>query len=404
MLTHPFIVDSDHCRLRIPSRADSIEETVQFLTRRAVACGLCDQKGAFKVSLALHEAITNAIVHGNLEISSDLKELGGTVFAETMFRRSQDPYFGSREVEVAIDFDGTRCIWTLTDHGKGFNVASVLRKAEEAESPSPSTDDVDCLLASGRGILIMRSFMDEVRFEEEGRRCVMVLNRDVSESPTSKKRAPGIECQQPIRIIPLRDPKHVDWDQSFSALAMHISPEGVLVQSPQLLQEDTALVEIPARHGNVYFPVRICHKYTGSNGLLRIRFRFDWEMDAPQVANPHALCPDKGEREVHLQGVLDDLKHDPCLAAESFASGRDLFTERIAIVNVETDLPHYVYARNATRSGISFLSEFSYPLGRIEVRLPQLNDRWLSQKGCVEECNRIANGPFYEVTVRFMSE
>jgi anti-sigma regulatory factor (Ser/Thr protein kinase) len=69
-----------------------------------------------------------------------------------------------------MDHDGRRCVWTISDEGPGFDVEGVLGRQ--------LGDPERLLLASGRGLQIMRTFMDEVRFEDGGRRVILVLLRD----------------------------------------------------------------------------------------------------------------------------------------------------------------------------------------------------------------------------------
>ena len=57
----------------------------------------------------------------------------------------------------------------MTDEGRGFDVAAVLQRL----GPTEET----LLMPSGRGILLMKAFLDGVRFEADGRRVVLTMNR-----------------------------------------------------------------------------------------------------------------------------------------------------------------------------------------------------------------------------------
>src|SRR5713101_6214156 len=114
----PAFVEEERTRLRLPSRPDWIEPTVEYLKRKAVLSGACLETQAGKLMIALHEALSNAVVHGNLEISSDLKERGDGCFLEALATRAADSHYASRTVSIAVDYRGGRCQWTLTDQGK----------------------------------------------------------------------------------------------------------------------------------------------------------------------------------------------------------------------------------------------------------------------------------------------
>src|SRR6516164_1890187 len=98
---------AERCRLRIPSRPEWIAPAVEHLQERAARCGACQPSRAGKLMLALHEALTNAVVHGNLEVSSELKEHGGA-FAAALAERAADPHFAGRGITIEVDYDGAR--------------------------------------------------------------------------------------------------------------------------------------------------------------------------------------------------------------------------------------------------------------------------------------------------------
>src|SRR6516164_2240557 len=101
----PSAVAAEHTYLQIPSQPEWIAPTVEYLKDKAVLCGACHEARANKLMLALHEALTNSIVHGNLELTSDLKEHSDTAFAEALAERAADPHYSTRPVEVHVAYD-----------------------------------------------------------------------------------------------------------------------------------------------------------------------------------------------------------------------------------------------------------------------------------------------------------
>ena len=77
-----------------------VTPTVELLLDACEAAGLCDLAGRFRISVALEEALVNAIVHGNLEVSSDLRESGDDLFEQTIAQRQEDPRFHRRRVRL----------------------------------------------------------------------------------------------------------------------------------------------------------------------------------------------------------------------------------------------------------------------------------------------------------------
>ncbi len=109
------------------------------------------------IKLCLEEAIVNAIVHGNLEVPSSLKEESWDRFDRIIEERENNPTFVNRLVHVTYELDREKLCITVEDEGRGFDYRSVI----EEEDPLQ-------LMLSGRGIMLIRSFMDEVIWNESG--------------------------------------------------------------------------------------------------------------------------------------------------------------------------------------------------------------------------------------------
>jgi anti-sigma regulatory factor (Ser/Thr protein kinase) len=116
----------------LPSEVTAISPFVDELILLLRNCG-CVPDGVGDVEIALREALANAIIHGNHED-----------------RRKQ--------VHVTCRCQPDEVSIAVKDEGKGFDVNSV---------PDPTAPE-NIGSAHGRGILVMKALMDEVRFEEGG--------------------------------------------------------------------------------------------------------------------------------------------------------------------------------------------------------------------------------------------
>ncbi len=122
----------------IPSTHPAVQRVIRRILRVARTMG-CAQGELHKVELALHEALINAIMHGS----------GG------------DP---TRKVAVCcLCAEDKGMLLVVRDSGPGFDPSRV---------PDP-THAENVYETHGRGIFLMRQLMDEVRFEEGGRKVVM---------------------------------------------------------------------------------------------------------------------------------------------------------------------------------------------------------------------------------------
>jgi CheY-like chemotaxis protein len=130
--------------------------------------GLCDATGAMQIGVALREALANAVFHGNLEVSSELLELGGTAFHDLAAqRRAQAPY-ASRRVRLEVSLDPAEVAFRIEDEGPGFDPSGLPDPLDLSNLEKPS----------GRGLMLIRTFMDEVTFEGRGNVIRMIKRRD----------------------------------------------------------------------------------------------------------------------------------------------------------------------------------------------------------------------------------
>ncbi len=130
--------------------------------------GLCNLSEATRAGIALEEAVLNAVYHGNLEVSSDLRQSGDDAFHQLALERRQLEPYRSRRVLVTARLSPQRAIFIITDQGPGFDISKLPDPTEPEHIDRPS----------GRGVLLMRAFMSEVRFNSTGNRVTLVKTRN----------------------------------------------------------------------------------------------------------------------------------------------------------------------------------------------------------------------------------
>jgi CheY-like chemotaxis protein len=154
-------------RWEIGSDPAEIAPVVGSLESRLARSGLCDETGRIQVSVALREALANAILHGNLGLSSALKE-DDAVAHDTLVRerRKESPY---RERRVRVDVSETddEMTFVVSDDGPGFDPSTL---------PDP-TDPANLERTTGRGLFLIRTFMDDVTHTDGGRTITMRKHR-----------------------------------------------------------------------------------------------------------------------------------------------------------------------------------------------------------------------------------
>lgn len=128
----PFVELRQALSSRVADISPFVDQLMRFV--RLFIDKFRDVDGSEVIEIAVHEALGNAVIHGNHE------------------NPHKDVY-----VTCRCTMDGEVSI-TVRDEGEGFDSRAL---------PDP-TDPDRRLLTHGRGIHLMRALMDEVCFEENG--------------------------------------------------------------------------------------------------------------------------------------------------------------------------------------------------------------------------------------------
>ncbi len=142
---------------------------VAQLKRMIERFGLRDGNGALRVGTALDEALQNAIVHGNLEVSSKLREAeeSASAFQTLVRQRRQEAPFKDRRTHVRACVTADSAEFVIRDEGPGFDPKSI------PDPTNPAYLDRPC----GRGLWLIHAFMDEVRHNGQGNEVTMILRK-----------------------------------------------------------------------------------------------------------------------------------------------------------------------------------------------------------------------------------
>lgn len=150
--------------LEIANDTSLIGLVVGYIQRILEDYGLTEQRERARVGLALAEALANAIIHGNLGISSALRnEAAEEYYHEIEARRNISPY-KDRIVSLNMRFTQSSVTFAIRDQGKGFDRSTL------ADPTAP--ENIMCI--TGRGILLMKSYCDAVSWNDKGNEVTLV--------------------------------------------------------------------------------------------------------------------------------------------------------------------------------------------------------------------------------------
>lgn len=122
--------DTGKMTFTLPSTMESVSEVEAAAEKMATEAGF-DEDELFKLAMAVREAAVNAVLHGN----------------------DYDP---TKKIAVSLENTGKSLVMTIADQGNGLDPDSL---------PDPLAPE-NLMRGTGRGIFLIRSFMDEVRFRQ----------------------------------------------------------------------------------------------------------------------------------------------------------------------------------------------------------------------------------------------
>jgi CheY-like chemotaxis protein/anti-sigma regulatory factor (Ser/Thr protein kinase) len=158
--------------------ASLIDPMVDLVQQTVARARLCDSSGQLRIGVALREALLNALLHGNLEIS--LEHMDDA--REQLLRQSDVPMrpdrpnhraFDDRRIFVNVRISTDEARFVIRDEGRGFDVSAV-----------PSSWEPGGLEQQGsRSLSLIRAFMDEVIYNEAGNEVTLIKRREKTEEP-----------------------------------------------------------------------------------------------------------------------------------------------------------------------------------------------------------------------------
>ena len=175
------VVDRPHKRLATCLRSEAltyelendvllISPLVERFQQVALDLDLIDQADTIRFARSIVEALRNAIYHGNLELPFDQIRLAKRPeqAAKIVAERQNDPPYRDRRVHVQALFSRETAEITIRDEGRGFDVTRL---------PDVEIDPSHLCGREGRGLVLMKMFMDEIRIRPPGNEITLIRRK-----------------------------------------------------------------------------------------------------------------------------------------------------------------------------------------------------------------------------------
>jgi CheY-like chemotaxis protein len=156
-----------HVSFSIENDHELISSAVQYLKDAAPGMGVCNDHDRVRTGVALQEALLNACLHGNLEVDSALREVDHREFYNLATQRMTLAPFASRRIYITAKYSPQAAEFVIRDEGPGFDRSTLPDPRDPANLERPS----------GRGLLLMQTFMDQVTYNAAGNEVTLVKHR-----------------------------------------------------------------------------------------------------------------------------------------------------------------------------------------------------------------------------------
>ena len=125
MTSQPMAEQNKHLEVVLDTQVESVNLAEEMCLRVAEAAGF-DEEMCYRIGMSVREGVINAFHYGNQERPD-------------------------KKIHLAVDITPEKLVIHVMDEGKGFKLSDV---------PDPLAEE-NILSTSGRGIFLMRAFMDE---------------------------------------------------------------------------------------------------------------------------------------------------------------------------------------------------------------------------------------------------
>ncbi|MCG8650672.1 MAG: response regulator [Pirellulales bacterium] len=162
------LVTGSSLELCLTNDQSLVPNVIARLEQPLIEFEVFDEGERMQVAMALDEALINAMVHGNLEVSSELRQTDdGKPYVDMIEKRRAESPYADRKVFIRMHTTANQATFTIRDEGPGFDQSTLC----------DPTDPENLEKAGGRGLLLINAFMDEVVHNEVGNEITMIKRR-----------------------------------------------------------------------------------------------------------------------------------------------------------------------------------------------------------------------------------
>ena len=109
----------------LPNETALVQALVQQIREMLKSMRYFGENDRLRIGIALEEALLNALYHGNLEVSSTLRDSDQGLYEQTAKQRMKESPYKERQLFVDVNLTPNKANFVIRDQGPGFNPGAV---------------------------------------------------------------------------------------------------------------------------------------------------------------------------------------------------------------------------------------------------------------------------------------
>lgn len=159
-----------------------------FLVNYLFNTNRINEEGRFNLQFALMELLSNALEHGNLNITQDEKSKYNKMYGDSsdlVEERSTDPKYSSKQITLMYAIGREKSTFTIRDEGHGFDWRKYLENGNSNEK-----------FSNTHGIAMVNTLVEDLCYNEKGTQVSFFIKNQIDSTNTVPSAMNNLKTEQ----------------------------------------------------------------------------------------------------------------------------------------------------------------------------------------------------------------